>query len=538
MSTDEPARDGRWTVLEQDQRFSRSVLWRLQRTYYDRQGPRAWHDREVPNDATCNTYLAAAYAEVVIAYLHELVRTGKLVATAPVHVVELGAGVGAFAAYFLRALDELRRASSLRDLDVRYVMTDFTPSNLRRWGEHPQLRPLVDDGRLAFGTFDVDADDAIALADGAALGPGSCANPVVIVANYAFDAFRQELFRVHAGALQEVRVTTRAPGDGPVDLARLDLLATLRTQYRYQDVDAAGYHGNPIHDQLLAAYQARLVDTTFTMPVVGLDAVERLLALAGGRGLLLSSDKGYTQADELDHRAHQPMQLHAGCFSMMVNYHAIGSYFEARGGVYAATSRRALNLKTALCVRGDAGDDFVDTVAMFRRRFDEFGPGELYEYLELWRAREAPLDQFLALLRLSGYDPGLFHQRAELVRRQCHGITDALSVELRVAIDRVWANYFAGLQNLPYELGRVLLALDRPHEAARFHHFAIDWYGESPAACLSLGACYYHAEDPAQALRWFQRARNLQPDLAVAHQWIARIEAEGERAAARTFPAP
>ena len=141
MSTDEPARDGRWTVLEQDQRFSRSVLWRLQRTYYDRQGPRAWHDREVPNDATCNTYLAAAYAEVVIAYLHELVRTGKLVATAPVHVVELGAGVGAFAAYFLRALDELRRASSLRDLDVRYVMTDFTPSNLRRWGEHPQLRP-------------------------------------------------------------------------------------------------------------------------------------------------------------------------------------------------------------------------------------------------------------------------------------------------------------------------------------------------------------------------------------------------------------
>ena len=57
--------------------------------------------------------------------------------------------------------------------------------------------------------------------------------------------------------------------------------------------------------------------------------------------------------------------------------------------------------------------------------------------------------------------------------------------------------------------------LDRPHEAARFHHFAIDWYGESPAACLSLGACYYHAEDPAQDVRY----REMRELLAADPEW-------------------
>jgi len=59
------------------------------------------------------------------------------------------------------------------------------------------------------------------------------------------------------------------------------------------------------------------------------------------------------------------------------------------------------------------------------------------------------------------------------------------------------------------ELGRILLALRRPLEAARFNQIAIDWFGEVPAAYLNMGICYYYAENPAAALPCFERARQL-----------------------------
>lgn len=526
-----------WTLLEQEQPFSRSVLWTLQKGYYASRGPSAWHDGEIPFYATCNTYIAQSYAEVVMAYLRELARTGTLVRTAPVYIVELGAGVGAFAAYFLQKLGALKQASSLRELDVRYVMTDFTPANVKGWSEHPHLRPLAASGVLELGKFDVDTDDAIQLASGGTLSAGRCENPVVVLANYVFDTFRQDIFRVENGKIQEVQVTTRAPGAGPVDLAQDGLLTRLQLRYSHQVVDETRYYQDPSYNQLLVEYRSLLADTTFTIPVGGLAGLERLLALSGGRGMLLSSDKGYTHLDELHQRREQSMQIHTACFSMMVNYDAIGRYVTRRGGAYAATARRNMNLKTAICLLGGEPRDFVDTLSAFRSRIEEFGPGDFFDHYQRERTREKSIEHVLGLLRLSGYDPRVLFDHAELVRAQCKGLPEWLSVELRLAIDRVWSHYFATPQNLPFELGRIMLALGRPHEAARFNQIAIELFGEVPAAYLNMGICHYYAEDPDQALRCFERARELNPEFGLPRVWISRIHAERARAEPSRRPA-
>lgn len=531
MTIEHPVTDSttNWTLLEQDQRFSRSVLWTIQKAYYNQKGPIAWYGGEIPYYATCNTYIAQTYAEVVMAYLRELARTGQLAAGEPVYIVELGAGMGAFAAYFLHKLGELKQESSLRHLDVRYVMTDFTPTNLKGWSEHPHLRPLVASGVLDFGKFDVDTDDTIQLVSGGALTAGGCKNPVVVLANYVLDSFRQDIFRVENGEIHEVRVSTRAPGSDPTDLGQAGLLTKLQTQYSHEVVDETRYYQDPIWNELLAEYRSQLADTTFTIPVSGLVAIERLLALSGGRGMLLSSDKGFTHVDELHQRREQSMQLHTGCFSMMVNYHAIGRYFTRRGGAYAATSRRHMTLKTAMCLIGGESDDFVDTLSAFRCRIEDFGPGDFFDLLRAERTTEKSIEHVLGLLRLSGYDPRVLFDFAELVRSRCKGIPESLNVELRLAIDRVWSQYYATPQNLPFELGRIMLALGRPQEAARFNQIAIEWFGEVPAAYLNMGICYYYAEDPNEALRCFERAKQLNPDFGIPREWIARIHAERAR---------
>lgn len=528
MSTNEPDADANaddsWVLLEENQRFSSSVLWRLMKSYYNDMGPRAWLTNEVPHYVTCNTYIAQCYAEVVLAYLHELARAGQLVRTEPVYVIELGAGVGAFASYFLHKFGEIHQESSLRDVEVRYVMTDFTPTNVNAVAEHPHLKLFAANGLLGFGKFDVDTDDAIELRNGERLRAGSCKNPVVVLGNYVYDTFRQDIFRAENGKLHETLVTSRAPA-GEYNLSQV------RTKYSHQPIDETRYYDDPICNQILAEYRSQLVETTFTIPYQGLLATKRLLDFAGGRGLVLTSDKGFGNLDELFQREQQSIQFH-GSFSMMVNFHALGQYFLRRGGVYAITSRRVINLKTAMYILGGTEDDFVDTRSVFRRRIEEFGPGECFDFLSRERASVHSIEQILGLMKLSGYDPGVLYNFSEYIREHCQRIPDWLGLELRLALDRTWNNYHVGTHNLPFELARIYMALGRPLEAVRYNQIAIDWFGEIPATYLNLGICHYQAENPDEALRCFERAKELSPESAIPREWIARIEAERARSAA------
>ncbi len=534
MSTDEPAAasanaNDNWITLEENQRFSNSVIWKLQKQYYNDMGPRAWLTGEVPHYATCNTFIAQCYAELVMSYIRELARTGQLVRTEPVHIIELGSGIGAFAWYFLRKFSELHQESSLRDVEVRYVMTDFTPTNLNATSQHPHLKLFAATGQLKFGKFDVDTDDSIELLDGTSLRANSCKNPVVVLGNYVFDTFRQDIFRAQNGSLNEVQVSSRAPSTS-------FSLAQVRTQYNNHPIDDTRYYDDPICNQILADYRALLVDTTFTMPNVGIQALLRLFALSGGRGLLLTSDKSFCHVDELFQKDQQSMQLHGSSFSMMVNFHALGKYIVKRGGVYAATARRMMSLKTAMCILGGDDNDFADTVSTFRRRIDEMGPGEFFDYLQRERQGEKAVEQVISLLKLSGYDPGVLYTYASTLRDNCKNLPDWLMVELRLAIDRAWNNYFLSPQNLPFELGRVFLAMGRPMEGARFFQVAVEHFGDIPAAFLNMGICYYAAENPQQALQSFERAKQLDPESGIPREWIARIQAERARAGAVLRP--
>ncbi len=521
MSTSEPGPDNGGILLEEGQRFSSSVLWRLMKSYYADMGPRAWLTGEVPHYITCNTYIAQSYAEVVLAYLHELARTNKLVRDEPVYIIELASGVGAFASYFLHKFGELHQESSLRDVVVRYIMTDFTPNNLEAVSEHPHLRVFADKGLLGFGKFDIDTDEAIVLRGGHLLGANSCKNPVIVLGNYAYDTFRQDIFRVEKGKLHEVLVTTRVPGESFT-------LSDLRTRYTQREIDESRYYDDALCNEMIAHYRANLVDTTFTIPYYGLQATMRLFALAGGRGMVLASDKGFTHFDELFQRHQQSLAFH-GSFSMMVNFHALGEYFHRRGGVYESTSQRVLSLKTAMYLLGGSPDDFIDTRSAFRSRIEALGPGEYFALQQRERPHEKTLAQILRLLKLSGYDPGLLYNCAAAIREQCGGAPEWVVSELRHAIDRAWSNFYMSSQNLPFELGRIYLALGRPMEAARFTQLSIDWFGEIHPAYLNLGLAYYNAENPQLALRAFHRAKELKPESPIASEWIARIEAEQER---------
>src|SRR5579859_3157032 len=106
-------------VLDKRERLSRSCLWRLQRAFFNQYGLEAWSEGIVPHYVTSNPRMAAAYARLVLDFLHASpTRTSQ---SSHVYIVELGAGSGRFAYRFLKKFRALQPAGGPR---VTYVMTD------------------------------------------------------------------------------------------------------------------------------------------------------------------------------------------------------------------------------------------------------------------------------------------------------------------------------------------------------------------------------------------------------------------------------
>ena len=92
-------------VLEAAMPLSRSMVWRLQRTFYSDQGIDAWSRSRVPQSVTTSPIIARAYARIVLGYWRDI--QSILEPSQPLYLVELGAGSGRFAYRFLKALTAL-----------------------------------------------------------------------------------------------------------------------------------------------------------------------------------------------------------------------------------------------------------------------------------------------------------------------------------------------------------------------------------------------------------------------------------------------
>lgn len=66
-----PTATGGLTLLEPAKPLRESLLWKLQAAFYAAQGMNAWASAVVPSFVTSNTFIAAAYAKVIIGFLRD-----------------------------------------------------------------------------------------------------------------------------------------------------------------------------------------------------------------------------------------------------------------------------------------------------------------------------------------------------------------------------------------------------------------------------------------------------------------------------------
>lgn len=516
-------------VVEEGKRFSQSMLFSLMRRFYQTRGTRIWDEGILPSWITNNPHLADGCAQVIQAYLRDV--AGEIDPAHPIYIVELSAGAGGFGFLVLKKLLAMKGSAALRGLDVRYVLTDFSTSTVNDWSKNPVLRPFIEAGTLELGLFDVTSDREIRLLDGRVLSRETVKNPLVVLANYAFDVWPQDLFKVEGGKLHEVLITLKHATTAEPDLSAPDVLEHLSPSHTFRTIQS-GYYDDPVIDDVLDGY-AGLGDTVLAMPITAFQTLRRLFGIAGRRLLLLGSDKAYTHEEQLSGLDMRAVQLHGASFSMAVNYHAVGRFFEREGGVYAAPTprfgglRATCALQTACFLLGGDAEAFADTLLAFRQQFEELGGPADFAPLYVHEQRDRTtvhLEHFLGLLRLSRWDPVIVFQFGRTALEEAHDAEDQLKTELRLALERAFDNFFPIGRDLPFELARFSLALKRPLDAIRYGRVSLELFGEHPVTLSNLGIAHHYAGDRAEALRCFARSIVLAPSYATPRTWRDRVE--------------
>ena len=519
--------------LERDIPLSRSVIWRLQREFYVQRGLKAWTEDLIPNFITNNPFIAEIYARIVADFLGDCIAIGQkhakpVSAEAPLRILELGAGTGKFSFLFLRHLTALLRARSIGLETIRYCMTDCSESLLQSWHGNSYLSEFVQSGILEFELLQAGGELNPHFLNRKDAETSSAKGPLVVIANYVFDSLPQDAFVINNGKISESLVTTtKSAGE---EAGAHEALSNLQLSYRNVGL-APDRYADPSWNQILELYRTRLQAATVLFPGEALKTLRQLGSLSDGTMLVLAADKGYAHEEDLSLSQGLPaLEFHAAscCFSQMVNFDAIGKYFEADGGEALTPGKHFTSLNICAFLLGGRGHQFLATRKVYCEAQAAIGPDDVFTLLAWLNAHmeEMSVPQILSTLRLTRWDPIALMRMFPILARQLRNVV-AERNDLHDAVVRVWANHYPvspGENVIAFNCGVILLELRFYEEAMSMFKASQQILGASAATSYNLGLCSMALGRPSEALAFMAEACNLDPAFEPARLSRTKLE--------------
>lgn len=507
-------------TIEENKRFSDSYVWQYQREYFDREGIDAWV-KDVPHYATSNPFLATCYARMVVRLAQDWARKYPESKAHPFYIMELGTGSGQMSFYVLKNIKRLKKELKLDDLDICYLMTDFTESNLKYWVTHPGLAPFIEENMLDFAIFDMERDDSVTLRNrGTHIHPGSIVNPLCVFANYIFDTVKNDAFIVKDGEIYDSMITLTTHSNNVADGRLIDLeKATM--SYKPKKIEGDRFE-NPHFNAVLARYEQKLKRSHFLFPTAGLNTIENLKKLSNGKLFLLSTDKGNSTVKELESMGDPFFDYH-GSFSLMVNFHVIASYFEETGGRAILQTEREGVTTHAFCSGFDM-DELPEFAAAVNENVERLSPGD---YFVLHRNMRENHSQFLietlvAHLAFAHWDPHIFRRFSKQISDNIKN-TDRRTVEYLTAhIPDIASNfyYLPRQYDVFFDLGFLMHTMGLHDDGIKYYELSEHYFGPKFNLFYNMAICYRKAGDKDKAVEVFQRALEINPGFEDADKFM------------------
>ncbi len=499
-------------VIEQNKRLSESILWQLQRDYFEREGVNAWSGY-VPYFVTSNTFIANCYANVVVNFFQDCLLKNPEAANHPFYILELGTGSGQLSFYVIKRIQEICAKLDLKHLKFTYVMTDFTESNLQFWQSQPGLKKFLDEGILDFAIYNMEEDHEINLiTKGITLSNKTLVNPVVVFANYIFDTISHDCFSIKNKKLHEVTLKVATEEDNVVDGKVVDM-ERLHIDFDEQEIKS-DYYEEEVFNDILDDYKLSLDDAKILLPISSLRSLAKLRSISNDKLLLISSDKGYSALSQLSRLSYPHFSFH-GSFSLMVNFHAIGQYFTRTGGDYFIQTPRD-GIKTCVFISGLNFADLPATKYAIDHYIEGFSPADyfiLHRYISD-TFNDAKLDLLVSHLVLTGYDPYMYNRFHERIHLLLENADASVLAHLFNSLPQIASNFYytPSAHDLLFDLAYVYQTVKKYAEACEYYQRSINIFGKKFGALYNLAISQYYLGNRLESLALFQESQAMNPD--------------------------
>lgn len=511
-------------VIEQHKKFSESCLWKMQRDYFDQEGINAWVN-QVPFYITSNPHIAKCYAETTMGYIRDIIRNNPDAKNHPFYILELGTGSGRFSYYVLKTLHELRETLGMQDVELCYVMSDFTKNNISYYETHPALLPYLEKGLVDFAIFDMEVERPITLMKkNIRLNQETLVNPLIIFANYIFDTISHDSFTVSEGKLYELLLSISTPESNMRDNKPVDM-EQLTIDYKLHEIKN-GYYDDPDLDSILETYKKSLIDTSFLFPIGSIKAIKLLKKLSNNKLFIISSDKGYSTIASLERLSYPSLSFH-GSFSMMVNFHALANYFKNSGGDYFLQTPRK-GIKTSIFSSNIELSQLPETRRAVQQYVEGFSPAD---YFTLHRRMsdsfsECSLDVLAAHLNLTNWDPHIYLKMASRITSLVEEADNDTINFLAKNMPKLAANFYYMPKSdcVLFEIAVFFHAIKRYQEAVTYYHEARKYVGQQFGLFYNLGLCEHNLGMHESALQNFHEAKKIDPSSKETEEWINYLE--------------
>ncbi len=498
--------------IEKSTPFSKSLIWQLNRDYYNKVGIDAWREGIVPHHLTSSSIVGKTYAELVFGFLKDLSYKGHR--DEKVYILELGAGHGRFSFHIIKHLERLTEQVGLKLPPYCYVISDIVEENLLFFLNHPQFKYFFDKGTLDVAHYDAMGKGPILLRHSLKkISLQELNQPLLVIANYFFDSIPKDLFLIRNNEIAECRVSLNSDTD-PKEMEAAELFKNIKLKYSTRPIKNTFYE-DPILNEILNDYIKLVSDTYLFFPHIGLKCIQHLKQFSKKGMMLISMDKGFHEVHDLEN-VKMPEMITHGSVSFYVNYHAFITYCKKNGGTSYFPTYSTFHLQLGCLLFLPESESYTETKAAYQRVVNEYGPDDFNGYKKFCYKNIAKMSflDLIGLLRLSAYDSTLFVNILPRLKQVATRITFNDRTRLAQTMHQTWNMYFLlkDADDLAFEIGGLFYSLGYYEEALNYFQFSINQYGHSADGYYNRILCHYQLRQDESFVKILQEAKSTFPD--------------------------
>ncbi len=501
--------------IESKTPFSESLIWQLNRDFYQERGISAWSDDIVPHHMTSNSKVGKTYAELIFAFLKDLALKGSNKEV--VYILELGAGHGRLAFHVLKHLQKLVNSTSEQIPPFCYVLSDIVEDNLSFFHKHSQFQSYFQEGILDLAYFDaLETKELYLRHTKKTIYPKDLNQPILAVANYFFDSLPNELFFIQNKVISTCSVSINSRED-PQGMNSERLLENMEFSY-HKSVPNLPIYKEPLLDEILEDYRHLVSDTYLFFPKKALKCLHNLKAFSNAGLVLLTMDKGFHELHNLKNKKEPEIITH-GSMSLWVNYHALSAYCTKQGGKVFFPSFSNFHLEIGCLLFLEDSETYFQTDTAYQKSVNDFGPDDFNSIKQLAYSNVSRLKllELIALFRLSSYDSTFFIKLLPRLKQVSQTITFNERKRLAQTMDCVWEMYFNIQESfdLAYEIGGMLYDLGFYTKALNYFQYSVDVFGLKADIYYNQALCHYQLKQDNLFFEILNEAKKEFPEYAL-----------------------